>query len=230
MNNNSELPEGKEEKEAHIKDFDQLATLGSVEFGEGKEVSFQPWGRYDGERQVGTVRLWEGYPDLIHIVFTGSKAGIPYPDEERIEREKFNERKDIWQIKEEVRFGKTLQYLKDNFSELENDYGTNHACSLIACDVARLLIAEGGHPQILDIRGRKTDLGGNTEDLIPRRYSGRVTWGGHSVCQNDNLIYDPMIGEPVEKELYLNTTFLNPAEATVYVPNEEMEEFLNPKK
>ena len=46
-----------EKSEDYIQDFDQLATLGSVEFDEGQKVSFQPWGRYEEERQVGTVRL-----------------------------------------------------------------------------------------------------------------------------------------------------------------------------
>ncbi len=90
----------KEESEGYIQEFDQLATLGDINLGAGKKVSFQPWGRYDGERQVGTVRLWEEDPNLIHIVFRGSKAGVPYPDGERITRENFNQRKNIWQIRE----------------------------------------------------------------------------------------------------------------------------------
>ena len=78
--------------------FDELAALASLEFGEGEEVSFQPYGRYENERQVGTVRMWNGEPDLISINFMGSKVGIKQPDNERITREQFDERKDTWKI------------------------------------------------------------------------------------------------------------------------------------
>jgi len=80
-----------------IQTFDELMALGG-EFGKGTEVSFQPWGRYDNERQVGTVRIWEGENNIISINFMGSKVGIKQPDNERIKREQFEERKDIWKI------------------------------------------------------------------------------------------------------------------------------------
>ncbi len=82
-----------------INTFDELAALASLEFGKGEEVSFQPHGRYFGERQVGTVRMWEGEPDIISINFMGSKAlGVEQPDNERITRDQFEERKDTWKI------------------------------------------------------------------------------------------------------------------------------------
>jgi hypothetical protein len=81
----------------YIQSFDELATLGAPGFS-GKEVTFQPVGRYDNERQKGTVRIWEEDPDLISIYFMGSKVGIPYPDSERITREDFESRKDILKI------------------------------------------------------------------------------------------------------------------------------------
>lgn len=95
----NELPIEPEKTPDYIQTFDELAALGSATFGAGQEVTFQPWGRYEGERQKGTVRLWEDSPDVMGINFMGSKVGIPYPDSERITRENFDERKDIWQIR-----------------------------------------------------------------------------------------------------------------------------------
>jgi hypothetical protein len=69
-----------------IQTFDELAALASLEFGEGQEVSFQPHGRYEEGRQVGTVRMWAGEPDIISINFMGSKVGIEQPDNERVTR------------------------------------------------------------------------------------------------------------------------------------------------
>ena len=38
-----------------IQTFDELAVFASLEFGLGEEVCFQPYGRYDEERQVGKI-------------------------------------------------------------------------------------------------------------------------------------------------------------------------------
>lgn len=113
------------------------------------------------------------------------------------------------------KFIETLTYLQEKFFDLENDYSTsdgNHAqsCSLIATKVASLLKKEGGSPQILIITGMKVDSV-NTETLYPRRYEGRVKWGGHVVCECGGVVYDPMLGIPVNTEEYLKTAFLRPA-------------------
>lgn len=85
------------EQSDYIKDFDELVALGAPGFS-GKEVTFQPVGRYFEGRQKGTVRTWEGHPDLINIQFMGSKMGVPYPDSERITREDFEKKKDTLKI------------------------------------------------------------------------------------------------------------------------------------
>ncbi len=85
------------ERADYIKDFDELFAMGGPAFV-GPKVTFQPVGRYFDERQTGTVRVWEGHSDLISIDFMGSKAGVPYPDSERITRENFEERKDTLKI------------------------------------------------------------------------------------------------------------------------------------
>jgi hypothetical protein len=117
---------------------------------------------------------------------------------------------------ESKKFTETIAYLQEKFSDLENDYKTldgknAQSCSLIALEVASILKKEGGVPQIVTITGMKVDSV-NTETLYPKRYEGRVKWGGHVVCQCDGLIYDPMVGIPIDKDTYLKTTFLNSAE------------------
>lgn len=87
-----------QERSNFIQTFDELAALSSLEFGTGQEVSFQPYGRYYGERQTGTVRMWEGEPDIISINFMGSKAGVEQPDNERVTRDQFEERNDTFKI------------------------------------------------------------------------------------------------------------------------------------
>lgn len=126
-------------------------------------------------------------------------------------------------------FEKAIKYLGNKFPELENDYSNDDGyvehCGLIAGEVAKLILADGGHPQLLSIRGQKVDSM-NTETLEPKRYAGRVVWGGHTVCENNGVIYDPMIGEPVNKKIYLENTFSKPVVATVLVPQEKMNEFI----
>jgi len=99
MRHSSESPEEHEMHEDYIQSFDELKALGAVGIDGGQEVTFQPWGRYDNERQTGNVRLWEDSPDVISIPFMGSKVGVAYPDSERITRNQFDERKDIWKIR-----------------------------------------------------------------------------------------------------------------------------------
>jgi len=89
--------EAREQRQDYIQSFDELSALGGYDY-DGQKVSFQPWHRYEGERQIGQVRLWEENADAIAIMFKGSKAGVPYPDSERITRDTFEERKDTWRI------------------------------------------------------------------------------------------------------------------------------------
>ncbi len=91
--------ESKEQIPEYVQTFDQLRELGSFEFAKGTQVSFQPHGRYEEGRQVGTVKLWEEDPNIITIKFMGSKMGISCPDGEHITRENFPQRKDTWQIR-----------------------------------------------------------------------------------------------------------------------------------
>jgi len=128
-------------------------------------------------------------------------------------------------------FVKTIEYLKKRFTELDNNYklpDNKHAesCLNIAVEVAGLLISEGGKPYIIAIDGKKIDSI-NTEAISPARYEGKVEWGRHLVCANDGIVYDPMIGEPVALEEYVQSAFTKPVDATVRVAQDAMEEFLS---
>ena len=134
---------------------------------------------------------------------------------------------------ESLSFPKTKQYLESKFVELENDYRSSdgihsESCGLIARDVARLIVSEGGNPEILFIQGKEVDIVHilANEFLEPRRYAGRVSWGGHTVCENENIIYDPLVGIPMDKETYLRTTFLDIAKAEVSISKDKVKDFI----
>ncbi len=129
-------------------------------------------------------------------------------------------------------FPRAEAYLREQFLQLSNDYSKDgkyvESCSLIAVDVAKLILEDGGSPQLLAIRGKiiKTDAYIANETLVPRRYKGRVKWGGHTVCECKDIIYDPMVGSPLDRSTYLRDTFQNEVEAKVLVPPEEMAVFV----
>lgn len=132
---------------------------------------------------------------------------------------------------EQIRFQKANEYLKQKYSELENDYKTpdgkySGACTSIAADMAKIILEEGGKPYLVSIRGKKVDSI-NTKPIAPARYEGRVVWGGHTVCGVDGIIYDPMIGDPVTEDSYIQTAFLEPVDAEVFVSSEDIEEFIH---
>lgn len=126
-------------------------------------------------------------------------------------------------------FSKTQEYLKMKHQELKNDYmsedGGPEACLLVAVDVAKLILEEGGKPELFAIRGKKVDSV-NTKSISPTQYDGRVEWGGHMVCVNDGIVYDPMVGNPTELSEYLETSFLEPVEATVRISKERIDDFV----
>lgn len=97
-----EQPQNQEAGPQYIRNFDELFALGSTDFGEGTEVTFQPHGRYFDERQTGTVRVWDNEPDIISINFMGDKCGVKQPDNERITRGTFGERVDTLKIQKAV--------------------------------------------------------------------------------------------------------------------------------
>jgi hypothetical protein len=125
-----------------------------------------------------------------------------------------------------------LEYLKEMGLNLKNDYRTKdgkyiESCSLIAADIAKLLLAENMSPYLMSIRGQKKDDGINRTSLVPKAYDGRVTWGAHVVCCVDGLVLDPMIGEPKTIDEYSRMAFENQAECKIEIPTEKIEEFIS---
>lgn len=92
------------------------------------------------------------------------------------------------------------EYMKRMQILLKNSY--KESCTLIAFDIAFLLLGENKKPTIIHLRHSQGEV------LVPVFYNGKVKWGGHSVCFCDGLVYDPMAAsKPIPLELYLNKTF-----------------------
>lgn len=134
---------------------------------------------------------------------------------------------------EQERFPKAVNFLKEKAPILANQYrdpnGQLEHCGLLAIDVAKLILEEGGHPTLLSVRGRVVDSVGNRKTLVPKQYKGAITWGGHTVCENKGLIYDPMVGYPVITETYLNEIFTEPVTIRTSVASDKIQEFIDRK-
>ena len=127
-----------------------------------------------------------------------------------------------------------LGYLSEKSKTLLNDYRTpdgnySKSCSLIAVDIAKMLLEEGKRPEIVSITGKRIDNPNIIvhEPLKPVQYEGRVSWGGHTVCVCDGLVYDPMIGRPLPIEEYAHKAFGADVEMSTVVPENKIEKFVN---
>ena len=129
-------------------------------------------------------------------------------------------------------YPEVLSYLSDKHETLKNDYRTpdneySESCSIITCDVAEILINKGANPEIGSITGEVLDSIGNRSSLVPRTYQGRIRWGGHMICVNEGIAYDPMIEKPIKLEEYLKTVFESEVIYTTRVPSDEVQEFID---
>jgi|GEM_PF-1720004 len=126
----------------------------------------------------------------------------------------------------------TLAYLFAKNESLKNNYTTPdgkyaESCAAIAYDIAGLLLLEGKKPTIVSVEG-KTDNPRirHNAPLVPIRYKGAVTWGGHQICVCGSLVYDPMVGEPVHIEEYPNVAFGTDVDMETLVSEDEIEDFI----
>jgi len=126
-----------------------------------------------------------------------------------------------------------LDYLTEKNKTLKNDYTTPdgkyaESCTLIAIDIAKILLSEGKKPEIIFVTGKRIDNPHiiASESLRPTQYSGKISWGGHVVCACEGMIYDPMIGEPVQTEDYAHKAFGGDIEMKTTVTQDEIEEFI----
>ncbi len=99
-----------------------------------------------------------------------------------------------------------LTYLNAKRSLLAHDYQAN--CLTIAHDIAGLLIKKGGHPFIICLHKEEARAGNTFHyPLIPKKYNGRITWTKHYACCCDEIVYDPLLEEPIRIEEYSNALF-----------------------
>ncbi len=118
-----------------------------------------------------------------------------------------------------------LDFLSQKHQELLDDYKTpdgkhSNSCSLIAGEVAELLLKDGKRPSIMTIIKRN-------DALVPVQYGGRVKWGGHTVCVAEGLVFDPMVGRPVPLSEYPMVAFGTEVEMNTHVSEDKIEEYLS---
>ncbi len=108
-----------------------------------------------------------------------------------------------------------IEYLENKHKTIINDYCTPdgkyaESCSLIAIDIANLLLNEGKeHPQIFIIRGWPIFENGlkGRKTLEPILFNGRVKFGAHQFCICDGIVYGPLLKEPIGIKKYPNEVF-----------------------
>lgn len=123
------------------------------------------------------------------------------------------------------------EYLTNKHRILQNDYHTedgkhSDSCTLIACHIAKLFLENGEKPSLLSVSGELLPDGLNHRTLTPKIYEGRVKWGGHVICANGNIVFDPMVGKPINKKKYIREIFDQSVVLEEAVPSEFIKEFV----
>ena len=104
----------------------------------------------------------------------------------------------------------SIEYLLRKHKTLVNGYRTPNGkrmeiCQALAVEVGERLLAEGKAPEI---RRLNADYAKNTpassHGLIPVMFKNkwREGWISHQVCCEGGLVYDPLLGKPVEIKDY----------------------------
>ena len=97
-------------------------------------------------------------------------------------------------------------YLSDTHRQLACEYEGN--CLAIAREIARLLVDRGRQPFIAYLHKEESRAGSRFHyPLIPKKYTGRITWTKHYVCCCDGVVYDPMLERPVRIDQYSRAAF-----------------------
>ncbi len=99
-----------------------------------------------------------------------------------------------------------LDHLAAKHSDISKNY--RDSCSLIAFDIAELLIDAGKEPCIITFREDVREHGYiHPKDIIPRHYGGNVVWASHSVACADAIVYDPLLNRPILLKDYCAAAF-----------------------
>jgi hypothetical protein len=123
-------------------------------------------------------------------------------------------------------------FLQERRKSLELDYRTPdgeyaESCTGIAVDVARLLIAEGKHPELMRAQGLLVPGSTlNHYSVYPKQYNGRLPWGAHIFCAADGMAYDPLVGKPVSLLDYPQEVFMTPVEINTAISALELPAFI----
>jgi hypothetical protein len=96
------------------------------------------------------------------------------------------------------------------------------SCGIVAIDIAKILLDEDERPKIVGMKGSSVDLSGDTRPIVPKVFKRPVSWGTHLVCVHEGLALDPIVGEPMEFEAYLEEAFTERPAATRIFHYEEL--------
>lgn len=131
------------------------------------------------------------------------------------------------------RIARACEYLSVTQQRIRNGYrwsdsGKSVFCVKIAREVAEMLLPLG--PSIIEVLGERLD-GLHNEPLIPKCYNNgpeqRLAWTDHHlVCAKDDVIFDPIVGKPIDAHLYRTTVFQSPVRLSTHVPANEIATYL----
>ena len=120
-----------------------------------------------------------------------------------------------------IKMENSLEFLTRMHKKIEGSKTYPFNCSRIAFEMAKTLVSEGKKPSILLVE-KKTRVLQYCEYLKPKRYNGKVCWAWHSICCENDLVYDPIINAPIRISEYLKNSFENEVEANVVKTPDEI--------
>lgn len=89
---------------------------------------------------------------------------------------------------------------------LATEYG-NDACRAVAWDTARLLVRAGIQPSVDDLT---PDNCQPDKKLIPLIFKGRIKWPWHTICIAEEVVFDPLVMQPMYYQPYIKLMFNTP--------------------
>lgn len=130
-------------------------------------------------------------------------------------------------------FPELFRYMENKHETLKNNYRTpdgqyiEHS-TLIACDIADILLKEGKKPYIMSV-GQQIKEGSfiTNKKLIPKAFGSEVIFFAYHVCCCDEMAFDPILEKPVEIDKYSETVFGEEIHMEVLIPQAKIKEFVS---
>lgn len=125
-----------------------------------------------------------------------------------------------------------MEYFHQKRLSIINDYHTpdgkhSDSCTLIALEIADLLIKEGHEPIIMLISEDIRENGLiHPKSLSSMIFGGRVTWYAHQVCVCDGLAFDPIFANPISIHGYAAAVFGEEIETRIVLTTEKIKEII----